>query len=89
MLYNKETIRTYSDKALGRYMSQPKGDVDLTVVRDRLGYITAIDAVREGDAAYDQRTREIDQHIRRYDDVPVTQEKEISANTRVQEAYAY
>lgn len=59
MLYHGETIRNYSDKTLGRYMSQPEGDVDITIVRNRLGYITAVDAFHKGDAAYDQRTSEL------------------------------
>lgn len=59
MLYNGETIRTYSDKILGRYQSQQEGSVDITVVRDRLGYITSVTAFHEGDAEFDRRTRDI------------------------------
>ncbi|MEZ3479976.1 MAG: M56 family metallopeptidase [Lachnospiraceae bacterium] len=82
MLYHGETIRTYQDKTLGRYMSQPEGAVDLVVVRDRLGYITAVEAFREGDSAYDERTRKIEQdyHQYKYSDAPVTEEKEVSIN---------
>ncbi|MDE6364432.1 MAG: M56 family metallopeptidase [Lachnospiraceae bacterium] len=73
MLYNGETIRTYQDKTLGRYMSQPTGAVDLTVVRDRLGYITAVEIFREGDSAYDEHTRKIEQNNRQYDNFPATE----------------
>lgn len=59
LLYNGETIRTYSDKMLGRYISMQKGSVDITVVRDRLGYITSVTAFHEGDTEYDRRTRDI------------------------------
>ena len=40
MLYKEETIRTYSDKMLGRYTSQPEGAVDIVVERNHLGDIT-------------------------------------------------
>lgn len=66
MHYNGETIRTYSDQMLGRYYSQQEGDVDITVVRSRLGDITSITAFHEGDAEFDRRTREIVQNNRTY-----------------------
>ncbi|MDE7322479.1 MAG: M56 family metallopeptidase [Lachnospiraceae bacterium] len=66
MLYNGETIRTYNDQMLGRYYSQQEGDVDITVVRNRLGDITAITALHEGDAEFDRRTWEIEQNNRGY-----------------------
>lgn len=66
MHYNGETIRTYSDQVLGRYYSQQEGDVDITVVRSRLGDITSITAFHEGDAEFDRRTREIGQNNRTY-----------------------
>lgn len=66
MHYNGETIRTYSDQMLGRYYSQQEGDVDITVVRSRLGDITSITAFHEGDAEFDRRTREIGQNNRTY-----------------------
>lgn len=61
LLYNGETIRTYSDKMIGRYMSQPEGAVDLTVERNRLGEIVAVTAFHKGDAEYDRRTGELEQ----------------------------
>ena len=66
MLYNGESIRTYSDKTLGRYMSQQKGAFDITVERNRLGYITAVHAFHEGDMEYDRRTRELEQSNWKY-----------------------
>ena len=59
LLYNGESIRTFSDEMIGRYMSQPEGAVDLTVERDRLGVIIAVNAFHKGDTAYDRRTDEI------------------------------
>lgn len=61
LLYKGETIRTYSDKMIGRYMSQQNGAVDITVERNRLGDITAVNVFREGDTLYDRRTRELQQ----------------------------
>lgn len=61
LLYKGETIRTYSDKMIGRYMSQQNGAVDITVERNRLGDITAVNVFREGDTVYDHRTKELQQ----------------------------
>ena len=61
MLYKEETIRTYSDKMLGRYTSQPEGAVDIVVERNHLGDITAVNVFRKGDTVYDRRTRELQQ----------------------------
>lgn len=61
LLYKGETIRTYSDKMIGRYISQQNGAVDITVERNRLGDITAVNVFREGDTLYDRRTRELQQ----------------------------
>lgn len=66
LLYNGETIRTYSDKMIGRYMSQQEGAVDLTVERNRLGEIVAVNASRKGDTEYDRRTGELEQSNWRY-----------------------
>lgn len=68
LLYNGETIRTYSDKMIGRYMSQQDGAVDLTVERSRLGEIVAVNAFHEGDDAYDRRTEELHQNSWRFSD---------------------
>ncbi len=66
LLYNGESIRTFSDEMIGRYMSQPEGAVDLTVERDRLGVIIAVNAFHKGDTAYDRRTDELAQSSRKY-----------------------
>lgn len=66
LLYNGESIRTFSDEMTGRYMSQPEGAVDLTVERDRLGVIIAVNAFHKGDPAYDRRTDELAQSSRKY-----------------------
>lgn len=56
--YKDETIRTYWDKMLGSYQSNGEGTVDVSVQRNRLGEITAVEVWREGDSEYDKRTRE-------------------------------
>lgn len=61
LLYKGDTIRTYSDKMIGRYMSQPTGAVDITVERNRIGDITGVSVFRKGDTVYDHRTRELEQ----------------------------
>ena len=61
LLYKCETIRSYSDKMIGRYISQQNGAVDITVERSRLGEITAVNVFRKGDTVYDRRTRELQQ----------------------------
>lgn len=60
--YNGEKIRRFSDEMLGRYGTWPDGSVDITVIRDRLGYITAVTVFHEGDVEYDRRTDEMRQH---------------------------
>lgn len=60
LLYNGEAIRTYYDRMIGRSISQPEGagTVDITVERNRLGEIVAVNAFHEGDDAFDRRTEE-------------------------------
>lgn len=41
-LYQGKTIRTFQDPLTGCYQSQPKGEVDLTVNRNRFGEITSL-----------------------------------------------
>jgi len=74
LLYKGETIRTYSDKMIGRYMSQPEGAVDLTVERNRLGEIVAVTTFHEGDDAYDRRTEQLHQNNWKYSSHIVTDE---------------
>ena len=56
--YQGEQVRIYWDEMLGSYQSREHGFVDIVVERNRLGEITAVSAVRAGDAEYDRRTRE-------------------------------
>ncbi len=56
-------MRTYRDEMLGSYQSREEGPVDIVVERNRLGEITAVSAVHEGDAEYDRRTRELGQYV--------------------------
>lgn len=58
-LYKGTLLRTCKDELLGREISQGSGEVDITVLRDRMGKITSVSALREGDAAFDRRTKEI------------------------------
>ncbi|MCI9336235.1 MAG: M56 family metallopeptidase [Lachnospiraceae bacterium] len=61
--YQGEQVRTYRDEMLGSYQSREEGPVDIVVERNRLGDITAVSAVHEGDAEYDRRTRELGQYV--------------------------
>ncbi|MCI9218765.1 MAG: M56 family metallopeptidase [Lachnospiraceae bacterium] len=61
--YQGEQVRTYRDEMLGSYQSREEGPVDIVVERNRLGEITAVSAVHEGDAEYDRRTRELGQYV--------------------------
>lgn len=56
-LYKGETVRTFVDKTAGFYQSR-EGSVDITIHRDRYGYISDVSAAHEGDSEYDRRTRD-------------------------------
>lgn len=58
--YKGEPVRTFVDETGGHYQSRWEGTVDITVIRDRQGYITNILAQHEGDNDFDRRTRSID-----------------------------
>ena len=58
-LYKGESVRVYQDEMLGSVQTREKGAVDITVNRDRLGKIISLTVLRKGDAAFDQRTREM------------------------------
>ena len=60
-LYKGEPVRTFVDNTsgFGFYQSRAEGSVDITVVRNRFGYITNVVAQHEGDSDFDRRTREI------------------------------
>lgn len=60
-LYKGEPVRTFVDETsdFGFYQSRAEGSVDITVIRNRYGYITNVLAQHEGDSDFDRRTREI------------------------------
>ncbi|QIB68560.1 hypothetical protein Ami103574_04140 [Aminipila butyrica] len=58
-LYKGESVRTYTDKMLGSVQTRENGAVDLSVHRNRLGQITSVTALKEGDREFDHRTKEI------------------------------
>lgn len=62
-LYKGEPVRTFVDNTsgFGFYQSREKGMVDITVIRNRYGYITNVVAQHEGDSDFDRRTRDIEQ----------------------------
>ena len=55
-----EKIRTFEDEMGGLYQSREEGSYDITVHRDRLGFITSLTVLQEGDAEFDKRTRELE-----------------------------
>lgn len=57
-LYQGERIRVFQDRMLGSFQSREDGKADIAVERDRLGRIAAVTVLRQGDEAFDQRTRE-------------------------------
>ena len=65
--YQGEQVRIYRDEMLGFYQTREDGTVDIVVQRDRMGEITAVTAVHEGDAEYDRRTRELGRSFGGYD----------------------
>ncbi len=58
--YKGEKIRTFEDEMGGLYQSREEGSYDITVHRDRLGFITSLTVLQEGDAEFDKRTRELE-----------------------------
>lgn len=59
-LYKGESVRTFVDETGSYYQSKEEGTVDIRVLRDRYGYITAVSALHEGDSDFDRRTRDIE-----------------------------
>lgn len=61
-LYKGEPVRTFVDETsgCGFYQSRAEGSVDITVIRNRYGYITDVLAQHEGDSDFDRRTRDIE-----------------------------
>ena len=58
--YQGESVRKYVDEMLGAVQSRDEGIVDIEVIRDRMGEIVKVTALHEGDAAFDERTKEIE-----------------------------
>ncbi|MDE6747445.1 MAG: hypothetical protein K2K21_00025 [Lachnospiraceae bacterium] len=60
-LYKGEPVRTFVDETsgFGFYQSRAEGSVDITVIRNRYGYVTNVLAQHEGDSDFDRRTRDI------------------------------
>lgn len=55
LLWQNEVVRYFYDETLGRYQSTA-GTVDVSVQRDRLGYITDLTVFHRGDAEFDRHT---------------------------------
>ncbi|MBD5476414.1 MAG: hypothetical protein HDR17_10640 [Lachnospiraceae bacterium] len=60
--YKGESVRIFADKMIGRYHSRSEGVVDVTVERDRFGYITDIRTQRAGDNDYDRHTEQFERN---------------------------
>lgn len=61
-LYKGEPVRTLVDQTAGFYQSR-EGSVDITIYRDRYGYISTVSAAHEGDSDYDRRTRDNERRL--------------------------
>ncbi len=59
-LYQDEPVRTCVDEMLGSVQTISGGTVDIDVIRNRLGQIISINALYEGDDAFDRQSREIE-----------------------------
>ncbi|MDE7132753.1 MAG: M56 family metallopeptidase [Lachnospiraceae bacterium] len=60
--YKGESVRIFADKMIGRYHSRSEGVVDVTVERDRFGYITEVRTQRAGDEDYDRHTEQYERN---------------------------
>ena len=60
--YKGESVRIFADKMIGRYHSRSEGVVDVTVERDRFGYITDVRTQRAGDDDYDRHTEQFERN---------------------------
>ena len=49
-LYKGEPVHIFADDMIGRYYSQPTGTFDITIIRNRFGYITDVMVQRPEDA---------------------------------------
>lgn len=57
-VYRGEPVRVMKDETLGFYTIRGEGETDLEILRDRLGKLTEVRALHEGDPEFDRRTRE-------------------------------
>lgn len=57
--YQGEPVRSFVDEMPGVVQTRDNGTVDITVLRDRMGKMTSVTALHEGDTAFDERTEEI------------------------------
>ncbi|MBD5487273.1 MAG: hypothetical protein HDR13_00530 [Lachnospiraceae bacterium] len=60
--YKGESVRIFADKMIGRYHSRSEGVVDVTVERDRFGYITDVRTQRAGDDDYDRHIEQFERN---------------------------
>lgn len=60
--YQGEPVRRYADEMLGAMQTMDEGAVDIEVIRDRMGEIISVTALHEGDAAFDERTKEMERN---------------------------
>lgn len=60
--YKGEPVRIFADKMIGRYHSRSEGVIDVTVERDRFGYITEVRTQRAGDNDYDRHTEQLERN---------------------------
>ncbi|WP_312281559.1 M56 family metallopeptidase [Oscillibacter sp.] len=63
-LYKGEAVRTYEDEMLGSVQTRPDGSVDIAVNRNRLGQITSVTVLKQGDEDFDRRSKEIERSRR-------------------------
>lgn len=58
--YQGEKIRVFVDETGGYWQSREEGSVDVSVQRDQRGYILSLTVLRQGDDAYDRRSKEFE-----------------------------
>ncbi|WP_369283634.1 M56 family metallopeptidase [Oscillibacter sp. GMB15532] len=63
-IYKGAAVRTYEDEMLGSVQTRPVGSVDIAVHRDRLGQITSVTVLKQGDEDFDRRSKEIERSRR-------------------------
>ncbi len=54
-LYKGEAMRIFDDLLGKTYQSWDEGEVDVSIVRDRMGEISKVTVLRKGDRAYDEK----------------------------------